>query len=101
MAVEADDRVRDRAVFPRERITTSTPASTVEALMYVLRRGLSCLDDPANRHRLRCCDDAAMREVVGRLRSWKARNVSWLPAWSDQDIAKLAKAWRTLREGRT
>jgi hypothetical protein len=76
-----------------------TPSTTVEALMYVLRRGLSCLDDPANRARLRSCDDAAMKEIVSRLWTWKQRKVDWLPAWSDVDIGKLAKAWRTLRRG--
>jgi hypothetical protein len=106
MDAEADDRVRAGAVHPRDRTTVampqkvaSTPATTVEALMYVLRRGLSCLDDPANRARLRSCDDAAMKEIVARLRTWKSRNASWLPAWSDTDIAKLAKAWRMLRRG--
>jgi hypothetical protein len=80
--------------------TSLTPAATVEAMLYALRRGLSCLDDPANRARLRSCDNAAMKEIVSLLRTWKERKVDWLPAWSDVDIGKLAKAWRTLREGK-
>ncbi len=84
-----------------QRSLTSTPASTIEALLYALRCGLSCLDDPANRARLRSCDDAAMKEIVTRLRGWKARNVDWLRPWTDGDIAKLIKVWRTLKGGKT
>src|SRR5882672_6168548 len=94
------DRVRTSKESASQRSPTATPASTIEALMYALRRGLSCLDDPANRDRLRSCDNGAMREIVSRLRSWKDRKVDWLPAWSDADIGKLAKAWRNLREAR-
>src|SRR5882672_11469563 len=93
------DRVRTSKESASQRSPTATPATTIEALMYALRRGLSCLDDPANRARLRSCDDAAMKEIVARLRTWKSRNAGWLPVWSDTDIAKLAKAWRTLRRG--
>jgi hypothetical protein len=96
MEAEADNRRRTDAAPPRGRIS-ATPASTIEALLYALRRGLSCLDDPANRDRLRSCDDAAMKEVVTRLRSWKSRNVDWLRPWADEDIAKLIKVWRTLK----
>jgi hypothetical protein len=96
-----DDRVRASRAPPRDPVVTATPASTIEALAYALRRGLSCLDDPSNRDRLGRCDNAAMKEIVSRLRSWKARNAAWLPAWSDVDIGKLAKAWRTLRDGKT
>lgn len=93
------DRPRTSKESAGQRSLTSTPASTVEALMYALRRGLSCLDDPANRARLRSCDEPAMKEIVARLRSWKAKNVAWLRAWSDEDIAKLLKARLTLRKG--
>jgi hypothetical protein len=61
-----------------------TPSTTIEALMYGLRRGLSCLDDPGNRDRLRCCDGAAMREIVQRLID---------RGWPDPDIEKLFAMW--------
>jgi hypothetical protein len=83
-----------------QRSPTATPASTVEALLYALRGGLACLGDPANRARLRSCDDAAMKEIIARLRTWKDRKLDWLPTWSAADISNLAKAWRTLREGK-
>jgi hypothetical protein len=49
-----------------------TAPTTVEALMYGLRRGLSCLGDPGNRDRLRRCDAGAMTEIAKRLldRKW-------------------------------
>jgi hypothetical protein len=100
MAVEVDDRVRTTSPASPAR-STSTSVSTIEALMYALRRGLSCVDDPANRDRLRSCDDAAMKEVIARLRSWKSRNVDWLRPWTDEDMAKLIKVWRTLKKGKT
>jgi hypothetical protein len=106
MDAEVGEHIRTRALPPpRDRTTTSgpqkvtsTPATTVEALMYALRCGLSCLEDHANRVRLLSCDSAAMKEIIARLRTWKARKVDWLPVWSDADTGKLAKAWRTLKE---
>ena len=95
-----DDRARESKVDASRPSPALTPATTIEAMLYVLRRGLACLDDSSNRDRLRLCDDVAMKEIVSRLRSWKAQNVNWLPAWSDDHITKLAKAWRTLREGK-
>jgi hypothetical protein len=103
MEPEAGDRVRAGAVPPRDRAparSTPTAATTVEALMYGLRRGLSCLDDPANRDRLRCCDDPTLKEIVTRLRSWKSRNVNWLRPWADEDITKLVKVRSKLRESK-
>jgi hypothetical protein len=91
-------QIRTSKADANRRSSSTTPATTVEALRYSLRRGLSCLDDPANRDRLRCCDDAAMKEIVLRLRSWKARKVNRLPLWSDADIAELLKVRLTLRE---
>lgn len=80
------------------RLVTCTPASTIEALMYALRRGLSCLADPGNRDRLRRCDAAAMREIAVRLRGWRDKHAAWLPAWRDDDIELLIDAWSALRE---
>ena len=98
MDADLDDRVR--VSEESRRSPTATPAATVEAMMFSLRSGLSCLADAGNRDRLRRCDDAAMKENVSRLRSWKAREVAWLPSWSDAEIAKLITVRRTLREGK-
>jgi hypothetical protein len=74
-----------------------TPATTVEALMFGLRRGLSCLADPGNCDRLQRCDPDAIKQIAARLRSWRSRNIVWLPAYSDDDIAKLIRVWRAIR----
>jgi hypothetical protein len=76
--------------------TRPTPQATIEALMFGLRRGLSCLEDPGNRDRLRRCDAAAVEQFVPRLRSWRC--VAWLPAYADDDIVTLLKVWRALKE---
>jgi hypothetical protein len=80
-----------------ERQITRTPKSTVEALMYALRRGLSCLSDPGNRDRLRRCDSAAIKEVAARLLSWNDRTAGRQPNWPPDDIDRLLAAWRAIR----
>jgi hypothetical protein len=67
-----------------------TAPSTVEALMYGLRRGLSCLGDPGNLDRLRRCDPDAMTEIAKRLLDLK---------WSEDDVVKLVEAWRAVGGG--
>jgi hypothetical protein len=69
-----------------------TASSTIEAMMYGLRRGLSCLEDPGNRDRLRRCDTAAMTEIAGRLTALK---------WPDERIEKVIMAWRAVRGGQS
>jgi len=85
---------RESAPIPRRKLgaapqAASTPASTVEALLFELRSGLSCLADPGACERLRCCDEIAMRTIAARLLSWKDKNKPWLPPWSEEDVAKL------------
>jgi hypothetical protein len=74
-----------------------TAASTIEALLYELRKGLSCLADFGARARLRSCDRAAMREIAEELLSWESKNRPWLPAWSREDVAKLLRIRRGLK----
>jgi hypothetical protein len=69
--------------------SSRTAASTIAALLYELRSGLSCLSDEGARNRLRCCDEAAMRTIAAELLSWRAKNKPWLPPWSEEDVAKL------------
>ena len=75
-----------------------TPQATIEALMFGLRRGLSCLGDKAHRGRLARCDAAAVEQIALRLRSWRCKRVAWLPPYADDDIATLLKVWRALKE---
>jgi hypothetical protein len=74
---------------PEDRPHRETPASTIEALLYELRSGLSCLADEDACNRLRSCDEGAMRTIAAELLSWKDKNKPWLPVWSEDDVAKL------------
>jgi hypothetical protein len=89
---EVTNKFNDTAGIP-----TRTAASTIEALLYELRSGLSCLADEGARNRLRSCDEAAMRVIAAELLSWRSKNKPWLPPWSEDDVAKLAAIWGALR----
>jgi hypothetical protein len=69
--------------------TSRTAAGTIEALLYELRNGLSCLDDEGAVNRLRRCDGAAICTIAAELLSWKNKNKPWLPPWSEEEVAKL------------
>lgn len=86
--------------------SSRTPASTIDALLYGLRRGLSCLSDPGNRERLSRCDEAAIRKIATELMTWPGKTKDgkprpWLPAWEKDDIAKLLGVWRTVGGSKT
>jgi hypothetical protein len=78
-------------------VPTKTAPTTIEALLYELRDGLSCLANEGALDRLRRCDRAAMRTIAAEMESWECRGKPWLPAWSTQDVAKLLKIWRGLK----
>jgi len=81
----------------KQALKERTPVSTIEALMYALRSGLSCLQDEGNRDRLRRCDRPAMKEIATRLLDMKRRSNGGRPDWTKEDVAKLLKAWRAVR----
>lgn len=94
----AVDQQGNRPDQRRERPTPkTTPGSTVEALLYELRSGLSCLSDPGAKDRLRRCDEAAIRTISAELLTWSTKNKSWLPPWSKEDVAKLLVIWRGVK----
>jgi hypothetical protein len=74
-----------------------TPSTTVEALMYGLRRGLSCLDDLGNLDRLRRCDEAAMTGIASRLIDMKAQSKGARSDWTEDAVADLLAIWRAVR----
>jgi hypothetical protein len=74
-----------------------TPASTIEALMFGLRRGLSCLDEPGNRARLARCDASAMKQIAARLLNLKELSNGARPDWSRADVEKLVALWESVR----
>jgi hypothetical protein len=72
------------------------PQVTVDALLLELRRGLSCLEEPGARDRLRRCDEAAIEQIAVELLTWKDKGKSWLPDWSKDNVETLIKVWRAL-----
>lgn len=79
--------------------------STVDALLYAMRRGLSCLDNPANRRRLTDCNSRQVKAIVAELRTWPGLTADgkprpWLPAWPKGDRQKLIELWRTAHDAR-
>jgi hypothetical protein len=76
---------------------TRTAASTIEALLFELRSGLSCLAEDGARGRLLRCDEAVMRAIAAELLTWKDRGKPWLPPWSKEDVTKLIDTWEALR----
>lgn len=94
---------RKHCVKQSINVVARTPTSTIEALLYGLRRGLSCLKDPGNYDRLQRCDEAAMRQVAKTLLTWpgttrQGQPRSWLPSWTEEDIAKLLGLWKASRK---
>jgi hypothetical protein len=87
----ADSSNEDAEAPPR------TAASTIDALLYELRSGLSCLADDGAIDRLRSCDLTAMRSIAAELLTWKGRNKPWLPHWTEDDVAKLVDVWEALK----
>lgn len=79
---------------PTRRVTAE---STVETLMFALRRGLGCFDDQGNRVRLRNCDADAMERIAARLLDMNAGSKGQRPDWQVADVAKLISKWKTLR----
>lgn len=80
--------------YPAER---KTAPSTIDALLYELRSGLSCLEDDGAVGRLRCCDGYAIRTIAAELLTWKGRNEPCLPPWTEDDVAGLVDVWEALR----
>jgi hypothetical protein len=78
-------------------LPTRTTASTIEALLYELRSGLSCLEDDGAVSRLRRCDGDAIRTISAQLLSWEDKGKPWLPHWTEDDVAKLVAIWEALR----
>ena len=77
--------------------TGSAAESTLEALLYELRGGVRILQEEGARGRLRSCDERSLRWIIQQLRAWKIKKLSWLPPWSESDIAELVKEHKCLK----
>jgi hypothetical protein len=65
-------------------------ASTVEALMYSLRRGIDELASPDTQRRLSELDEGQLRAVCGRLQNSKPEIVA---TWEPEEIEALMNIW--------
>jgi hypothetical protein len=71
-------------------------ASTVEALMYALRRGGSALNESSNLRRLGELSEPQLHEVCARLQKFKPHIAR---AWTQREIEALVVPWTELKNG--
>jgi hypothetical protein len=90
-----DDSISlDRVFAELNKIKGRAANSTVEALMFSLRSGVSALKEPGTRRRLSELSDEQLLEVCARVRRFKPEIAS---AWSDDDVDTLMQLRETLR----
>lgn len=77
------------AALRRQRENYGAAATTIEALMYSLRRGVAALSEPDCQRRLADLNDDQMREVAIRLQKLKTEIA---PAWSADQVDKFFEA---------
>ena len=72
-------------------------STTIDALMYSLRRGVNALSNPNTLGRLAKLDERQLIDVATRLQKFKSEIA---PAWLPDQIEILATVWRKLHERR-
>ena len=80
-----------------EHRSCGAAASTIDALMYFLRRGVDALSNPNTLGRLAKLDERQLIDVAARLQKFKSEIA---PAWLPDQIEILAAVWRKLHERR-
>ncbi len=73
------------------------PATTIEALMLSLRRGVDELSMPDTQRRLSALDTDQFESVCLRVQAFQPRIA---PTWTADDADLLISTWRKLREQR-
>jgi hypothetical protein len=73
----------------------SAAQSTIDALLYSLRKGVGVLSRDDVLHRLGELDDTQVRQTIVLLQKRDGRIAA---RWSDNEIEKLIETW-TLRHG--
>jgi hypothetical protein len=71
--------------------------STVDALMYSLRRGIEAITEPDNQRRLAELSEDQLLAVCQRLQNFKP-NIA--PAWPPEEVEALASIWSTVHVSR-
>ena len=90
----ADNVTLERAWHEIKRPTDRAAASTVEALVFALRRGLDAIEHPDNQQRLSKLNDPQMCEVAARLQKFMPHVA---PEWTSTDVEALVSIWSKLR----
>ena len=96
LACEQADRKRQPHPS-RQEVAMGAPATTVEALVFSLRRGINELTQPSTLGRLSTLDEYQLEDVCLRVQAFQQRIA---PAWSAADVDLLISAWRKFREQR-
>jgi hypothetical protein len=90
----------DREQQPREirgAAAMAAAPTTIEALMFSLRRGVSELARPDTLRRLSMLDQSQLEAVCVRVQAFQPRIA---PVWCADDVDLLISAWRKFREQR-
>jgi hypothetical protein len=80
-----------------ERLRGRAAHSTVDALMYSLRRGIEGITEPDNQRRLAELSEDQLLAVRQRLQNFKP-NIA--PAWPPEEVEALASIWSTVHVSR-
>jgi hypothetical protein len=80
-----------------ERLRGRAAHSTVDALMYSLRRGIEAITEPDNQRRLAELSEDQLLAVCQRLQNFKP-NIA--PAWPPEEVEALAGIWSTVHVSR-
>jgi hypothetical protein len=93
----------DRKVSPEqaqrkllERRRDGAAASSVEALMFALRRSGEALTNPNNQHRLSELSETQLHQVCARLQNFKPEIAR---PWTTDEVEVLAAIWRDSHHG--
>jgi hypothetical protein len=98
----AGDISLDRAYAElNDNATDGAAASTVEALAYQLRAGVTALRNPSALRRIAELDEQQMREVGARLdkERWSLDGKRRVPPWTSTEIETFVETWRRIRHG--
>jgi transposase len=88
--IQMDDVVSLEQAYETFNRRERAAASTVEALIYVLRSGVAALADSKTKARLAQLDEKQLREVAERVQRFKQEIA---PVWTAEEVDKLLAAW--------
>jgi hypothetical protein len=89
-----DDGVTLVAAWAAMHRNRPAPETTIEAIMFSLRRGVNELARPDTKHRLAELSEDQLRAVCKRLRNFKPETAT---AWTPEEIGALAAIWSELK----